>query len=120
MVKIRKPDIKKLKFFATCFNGTDKNFGKPDILFSLSPIVMYLPNKLQDTILKKLIIIATAITIIESLTKFSWLMNVEVIKAAQITAFGLINWNKTILIKVAGFFISLFSEFFVVAILYAI
>lgn len=114
------PDIKKLKFFAIYFNGTDKKFGKVDNLFSLSPIVMYLPNKLQDTMLKKLIIIANETTIIESLTKFSWLINVEVINAAQITALGLINWNKTILIKVAGFFTSLFSEFFVVAILYAI
>ena len=85
------PDIKKLKFFAICFNGTDKNIGKLDNLFSLSPIVMYLPNKLQVTILKKLIMIANAITIIESLTKFSWLINVEVINAAQMTAFGLIN-----------------------------
>ena len=56
MVKISMPDIKKLKFFAICFNGTDNNVGKFDNLFSLSPIVMYLPNKLQDTILKKLII----------------------------------------------------------------
>ena len=71
MVKTRKPDIKKLKFFATCFNGTDKNIGKLDILFSFSPMVMYLPNKLQDTILKKLIITASVTIIIESLTKFS-------------------------------------------------
>ena len=120
MVKISILDIKKLKFFAICFKGTDKNIGKLDNLFSLSPTVMYLPSKLQDTILKKLIIIASVITIIESLTKLSWLINVEVINAAQITALGLINWNKTILIKVAGFFTSLFFEFFVVAILYAI
>ena len=71
MVKISIPDIKKLKFFAICFNGTDKNVGKVDNFFSLSPIVMYLPNKLQDAILKKLIIIASVITIIESLKKFS-------------------------------------------------
>ena len=91
MVKISMPDIKKLKFFAMCFNGTDKNIGKLDNLFSLSPIVMYLPNMLQVTILKKLIIIASKIIIIESFTKFSLLINVEVINAAQITAFGLIN-----------------------------
>ena len=71
MVKISIPDIKKLKFFATSFNGVDKNIGKLDNLFSLSPIVMYLPNKLQVTILKKLIIIANTTIIIESLTKFS-------------------------------------------------
>ena len=71
MVKIRKPDIKKLKFFAINFNGTDKNIGKLDILFSLSPMVMYLPIKLQDTMLKKLIITASIITIIESLIKLS-------------------------------------------------
>ncbi len=91
MVKISMPDIKKLKFFAINFKGTDKNIGKLDNFFSLSPIVMYLPNKLQVTILKKLIIIASKIIIIESFTKFSWLINVEVINAAQITAFGLIN-----------------------------
>ncbi len=91
MVKISIPDIKKLKFFAICFKGKDKKTGKVDNFFSLSPIVMYLPRKLQVTILKKLIMIANAITIIESLTKFSWLINVEVINAAQITAFGLIN-----------------------------
>ena len=91
MVKISIPDIKKLKFFAIYFNGTDKNIGKLHNLFSLSPIVMYLPNKLQVTILKKLIIIASKIIIIESFTKFSLLINVEVINAAQITAFGLIN-----------------------------
>ena len=91
MVKISIPDIKKLKFFAIIFKGTDKNIGKLDNFFSLSPIVMYLPNKLQVTILKKLIIIASKIIIIESFTKFSWLINVEVINAAQITAFGLIN-----------------------------
>ena len=71
MVKISIPDIKKLKFFAINFNGTDKNIGKLDILFSLSPMVMYLPIKLQDTMLKKLIITASVITIIESLIKFS-------------------------------------------------
>ena len=71
MVKISILDIKKLKFFAICFKGTDKKFGKVDNLFSLSPIVMYLPSKLQVTILKKLIIIASVITIIESLTKLS-------------------------------------------------
>ena len=71
MVKISMPDIKKLKFFAINFNGTDKNIGKLDILFSLSPMVMYLPIKLQDTMLKKLIITASVITIIESLIKFS-------------------------------------------------
>ena len=71
MVKISIPDIKKLKFFAISFNGKDKNIGKLDNLFSLSPIVMYLPNKLQVTILKKLIIIANTTIIIESLTKFS-------------------------------------------------
>ena len=91
MVKISIPDIKKLKFFAIIFKGTDKNIGKLDNFFSLSPIVMYLPNKLQVTILKKLIIIASKIIIVESFTKFSWLINVEVINAAQITAFGLIN-----------------------------
>ena len=91
MVKISMPDIKKLKFFAIIFKGTDKNIGKLDNFFSLSPIVMYLPNKLQVTILKKLIIIASKIIIVESFTKFSWLINVEVINAAQITAFGLIN-----------------------------
>ena len=63
------PDIKKLKFFAISFKGTDKNIGNLDNFFSLSPIVMYLPIKLQDTMLKKLIIIAIVITIIESLTK---------------------------------------------------
>ena len=91
MVKISIPDIKKLKFFAISFKGTDNNTGKYDNFFSLSPIVMYLPNKLQVTILKKLIIIASKIIIVESFTKFSWLINVEVINAAQITAFGLIN-----------------------------
>ena len=108
MVKISMPDIKKLKFFAISFKGTDKNIGKPDNFFSLSPMVMYLPNKLQVTILKKLIIIANKIIIIESFTKFSWLINVEVINAAQITAFGLINLNNTMLINVAGFLDSLF------------
>ena len=49
----------------------DKNIGKVDNFFSLSPIVMYLPIKLQDTILKKLIKRASVITIIESLTKLS-------------------------------------------------
>ena len=68
MVKISMPDIKKLKFFAISFKGTDKNIGNLDNFFSLSPIVMYLPIKLQDTILKKLIIIAIVITIIKSLT----------------------------------------------------
>ena len=120
MVKISIPDIKKLKFFAINFKGADIKIGKFDNLFSLSPMIMYLPKRLQVTMLKKLIIIAKTIITIVSLTKFSWLINVEVINAAQITALGLINWNKTILIKVAGFFISLFSEFFVVAILYAI
>ena len=91
MVKISMPDIKKLKFFAIIFKGTDKIIGKFDNFCSLSPMVMYLPNKLQVTILKKLIIIASKIIIIESFTKFSWLINVEVINAAQITAFGLIN-----------------------------
>ena len=91
MVKISMPDIKKLKFFAINFKGTDKNIGNLDNFFSLSPIVMYLPNMLQVTILKKLIIIASKIIIIESFTKFSLLINVEVINAAQITAFGLIN-----------------------------
>ena len=91
MVKISMPDIKKLKFFAIIFKGADKNIGKLDNFFSLSPMVMYLPNKLQVTILKKLIIIASKIIIVESFTKFSWLINVEVINAAQITAFGLIN-----------------------------
>ena len=91
MVKISMPDIKKLKFFAITLKGADKNIGKLDNFFSLSPIVMYLPNKLQVTILKKLIIMASKIIIIESLTKFSLLINVEVINAAQITAFGLIN-----------------------------
>ena len=91
MVKISMPDIKKLKFFAISFKGTDKNIGNLDNFFSLSPIVMYLPNILQVTILKKLIIIASKIIIIESFTKFSLLINVEVINAAQITAFGLIN-----------------------------
>ena len=91
MVKISMPDIKKLKFFAIIFKGKDKIIGKFDNFFSLSPMVMYLPNKLQVTILKKLIIIASKIIIIESFTKFSWLINVEVINAAQITAFGLIN-----------------------------
>ena len=71
MVKISILDIKKLKFFAICFNGTDKNIGKLDILFSFSPMVMYLPIKLQDTMLKKLIITASIITIIESLIKLS-------------------------------------------------
>ena len=71
MVKISMPDIKKLKFFAINFNGVDINIGKFDNLLSLSPIVMYLPNKLQDTILKKLIMIANEIIIIESLTKYS-------------------------------------------------
>ena len=71
MVKISMPDIKKLKFFAINFNGVDINIGKFDNLFSLSPIVKYLPNKLQDTILKKLIMIANEIIIIESLTKYS-------------------------------------------------
>ena len=71
MVKISIPDIIKLKFFAICFSGTDKKIGKLDNLFWLSPIVMYLPIKLQDTILKKLIIIAIVITIIESLIKLS-------------------------------------------------
>ena len=71
MVKISILDIKKLKFFAICFKGTDKNIGKLDILFSLSPMVMYLPIKLQDTMLKKLIITASIITIIESLIKLS-------------------------------------------------
>ena len=71
MVKISIPDIKKLKFFAINFNGTDKNIGKLDILFSLSPMVMYLPIKLQDTMLKKLIITASIITMIESLIKLS-------------------------------------------------
>ena len=52
-------------------NGIDKNIGKVDNFFSLSPIVMYLPIKLQDTILKKLIKRASVITIIESLTKLS-------------------------------------------------
>ena len=61
MVKISMPDIKKLKFFAINFKGTDKNIGKLDNFFSLSPIVMYLPNILQVTILKKLIIIASKI-----------------------------------------------------------
>ena len=91
MVKISMPDIKKLKFFAIIFKGKDKIIGKFDNFFSLSPMVMYLPNKLQVTILKKLIIIASKIIIVESFTKFSWLINVEVINAAQITAFGLIN-----------------------------
>ena len=91
MVKISMPDIKKLKFFAISFKGADKNIGNLDNFFSLSPIVMYLPNILQVTILKKLIIIASKIIIIESFTKFSLLINVEVINAAQITAFGLIN-----------------------------
>ena len=71
MVKISMPDIKKLKFFATIFKGVDKNIGKFVNFFSLSPMVMYLPNKLQVTILKKLIIIANKIIIIESFTKFS-------------------------------------------------
>ena len=71
MVKISIPDIKKLKFFAICFSGKDKNIGKLDNFFSLSQIVMYLPNKLQETILKKLIIIANIITITESFKKFS-------------------------------------------------
>ena len=71
MVKISIPDIKKLKFFAINFKGADKNIGKLDILFSLSPMVMYLPIKLQDTMLKKLIITASIITMIESLIKLS-------------------------------------------------
>ncbi len=71
MVKISIADIKKLKFFAMNFKGTDINIGRFDNFFSLSPIVMYLPNKLQVTILKKLIIIDRPTIIIESLIKFS-------------------------------------------------
>ena len=64
MVKISIPDIKKLKFFAICFNGTDKNIGKLDNLFSLSPTVMYLPSKLQDIILKKLIFLFSVLVVL--------------------------------------------------------
>ena len=92
--------------------------GKVERNFSFFPNEINLPRKHQDVILKKLKIIATLTTTIESRKKFSpWLINVETIMTAIITALGLINWNIRMLKNLAGFFISFFSDLLVVAIL---
>ena len=66
--------------------------GRVERNFSFFPNEINLPSKHQDVILKKLKIIATLTTIIVSSKKFSsWLINVETIMKAIITAFGLIN-----------------------------